>query len=73
MFDASWSELLVVAIIAVLLLGPKELPVVMRTIGVWLGKLQRIMRDFRWHLDNLAGEDRLNKIVSNDEDDSKKD
>lgn len=63
MFDASWSELLVVAILAVLLLGPKELPVVMRKIGIWLGYLQRTARDFRWRLENMAGEDQLNKII----------
>lgn len=75
MFDASWSELLVVAILAVLLLGPKELPIVMRKVGVWLGYLQRAARDFRWKLENMAGEDQINKLIekSNNDPSSDKD
>ena len=69
MFDASWSELLIVAILAVLLIGPKELPVVMKRVGIWLGYLQRAARDFRWKLENMAGEDQLNKIIDKQSDD----
>ena len=70
MFDASWSELLVVVILAVLLLGPKELPVVLRQIGIRLGQLQRLARDFRWRIENMAGEDQLNKLIDKSKNDT---
>jgi sec-independent protein translocase protein TatB len=36
MFDIGWSELLVIAVVALIAIGPKELPGVLRTIGQWM-------------------------------------
>src|SRR3984957_13380974 len=41
MFDISWSELLLIAVVALVFIGPKELPGVLRTVGQWTGKVRR--------------------------------
>lgn len=47
MFDIGWGELLLVGIIALIAIGPKELPTVMRTVGHWMGKVRRMASEFQ--------------------------
>jgi sec-independent protein translocase protein TatB len=47
MFDIGWSELLVIAVVALIAIGPKELPGVLRTIGQWMGKARRMAAEFQ--------------------------
>ncbi|MCX7308675.1 MAG: Sec-independent protein translocase protein TatB [Afipia sp.] len=47
MFDIGWSELLVIAVVALIAIGPKELPGVLRMIGQWMGKARRMASDFQ--------------------------
>jgi len=47
MFDLGWSELLVVAIVALIVIGPKELPGVLRGVGYWMGKVRRMASEFQ--------------------------
>ena len=47
MFDIGWSEFLVIAIVALIAIGPKELPGVLRMIGQWIGKARRMASDFQ--------------------------
>jgi sec-independent protein translocase protein TatB len=47
MFDIGWSELLVIGIVALIAIGPKELPGVLRTVGQWMGKIRRMAADFQ--------------------------
>jgi sec-independent protein translocase protein TatB len=47
MFDFSWSEILVIGIVALIVIGPKELPGVLRTLGQWMGKVRRMASDFQ--------------------------
>jgi sec-independent protein translocase protein TatB len=47
MFDIGWSELLVIGIVALIAIGPKELPTVLRTAGHWMGKLRRMASEFQ--------------------------
>jgi len=47
MFDFSWSEILVIAIVALVVIGPKELPGVLRTLGQWMGKVRRMAGEFQ--------------------------
>ena len=42
MFDIGWSELVVIAVVALIAIGPKELPGVLRMVGQWIGKARRI-------------------------------
>jgi sec-independent protein translocase protein TatB len=47
MFDFSWSELLLIGIVALIFIGPKELPGVLRTVGQWMSKVRRMAGDFQ--------------------------
>jgi sec-independent protein translocase protein TatB len=47
MFDFSWSEILVIGIVALVVIGPKELPGVLRTLGQWMAKVRRMAGEFQ--------------------------
>jgi sec-independent protein translocase protein TatB len=47
MFDISWTEFLLIGVVALVVIGPKELPAVMRTIGQWTRKLRTMAADFQ--------------------------
>jgi sec-independent protein translocase protein TatB len=47
MFDIGWSELLLIGIVALIAIGPKELPAALRTLGQWTGKLRRMASEFQ--------------------------
>src|SRR5262245_66126255 len=47
MFDIGWGELVVIGIVALIAIGPKELPGALRTLGHWMGKVRRMAADFQ--------------------------
>ena len=47
MFDFSWSELLLIGVVALIFIGPKELPGVLRTLGQWMSKIRRMAGEFQ--------------------------
>jgi len=47
MFEIGWSELLLIAVVALIAIGPKELPTVLRTLGQWMSKLRRMASEFQ--------------------------
>ena len=47
MFDISWGELMLIGVVALIVIGPKELPGVLRTTGVWMGKIRRMANEFQ--------------------------
>src|SRR5262249_5891751 len=47
MFDISWGELLLIGVVTLVFIGPKELPTVLRTLGQWTAKLRRMAADFQ--------------------------
>ncbi len=47
MFDIGWGELLVIGVVALIAIGPKELPGVLRTLGQWMGKIRRMASEFQ--------------------------
>jgi sec-independent protein translocase protein TatB len=47
MFDIGWSELVVIGVVALIVIGPKELPSVLRAIGQWTGKIRRMASEFQ--------------------------
>jgi sec-independent protein translocase protein TatB len=47
MFDIGWGELLLIGVVALIAIGPKELPGVLRTLGQWMGKLRRMASEFQ--------------------------
>jgi len=47
MFDIGWSEFALIAVVALIAIGPKELPGVLRTIGQWMGKARKMAAEFQ--------------------------
>jgi sec-independent protein translocase protein TatB len=47
MFDIGWTELVVIAVVALIAIGPKELPGVLRMVGQWIGKARRMAAEFQ--------------------------
>jgi sec-independent protein translocase protein TatB len=47
MFDIGWSELLLIGIVALIAIGPKELPGALRTLGQWMSKVRRMASEFQ--------------------------
>jgi sec-independent protein translocase protein TatB len=59
MFDFSWSELLLIGIVALVVIGPKELPGVLRTLGQWMGKVRRMANEFQHQFQDAMREAEL--------------
>jgi sec-independent protein translocase protein TatB len=62
MFDIAWSELLIIAIVALIFIGPKDLPKAMRTGARWMRAGQRLAREFQSHVDELVREAELEEL-----------
>jgi sec-independent protein translocase protein TatB len=62
MFDIGWPELFVIALVALVVIGPKELPRVMRQVGRWFGKAKRMTWEFRRHWDDIMRESELDDV-----------
>ena len=44
MFDISWGKLVIIGVVALLVIGPKELPAVLRQLGQWMTKIRRMAK-----------------------------
>jgi sec-independent protein translocase protein TatB len=62
MFDIAPTELLVVALVALVVIGPKDLPRVMRTVGHWVGRARGMARHFRSGIDTMMREAELEEM-----------
>ncbi len=68
MFDIAWQEILVIGIVALIVVGPKELPTLLRTVGKYMGVIKRQAAEFRAQFDEAMREselDQLRKDVEN--------
>ncbi|MFL4470870.1 Sec-independent protein translocase protein TatB [Tateyamaria armeniaca] len=54
MFDLGWTEMLVVGIVALIVIGPKDLPVLFRNVGRWVGKAKGMAREFSTAMNQAA-------------------
>ena len=61
MFDIGWSEMAVIALLLLLVIGPRELPTMMRTVGRYVRKARMLTRDFQHSLDEMAREAELDE------------
>lgn len=62
MFDIASSELILVALIALLVIGPKDLPRVLRAVGNWLSKARRMAAHFRSGLDEMVRQSEIEEL-----------
>ncbi|MCS6878747.1 MAG: Sec-independent protein translocase protein TatB [Geminicoccaceae bacterium] len=64
MFDLGWSEMLVILVVALIVIGPKDLPKVARQIGRWTAKARAMAREFQRSFDEMAREAELEELKS---------
>ena len=62
MFDVGASELLMIAIVAIIVIGPKDMPLALRTAGRWIAKIRRVSGHFRAGLDAMIREAEMEEL-----------
>lgn len=60
--DIGWVELLIIAAAAIIVVGPKDLPRLMRILGQWIGKARGLAREFQRSFDDLVRESELEDL-----------
>jgi sec-independent protein translocase protein TatB len=68
MFGLNWGELVVIGIVALIAIGPKELPTVLRTIGHWMGKVRRMANEFQGQFQEALREAELTDLQKHADD-----
>ena len=70
MFDIGWTEMLVLGVIALLVLGPRELPILLRTLGRYARQMRDVAAEFRGQMNEISSEidarDQLKKLADED-------
>ncbi len=66
MFDIGFSELLVIGVIALVVMGPERLPETVRTISLWLGRMKQKLSSARQELENEVGMDEIRLQLQNE-------
>ena len=68
MFDLGWGELVVIGVVALIVIGPKELPTVLRTLGQAIGKVKRMANEFQGQFQEALREADLTDLKKQAED-----
>ncbi|NNE53868.1 MAG: twin-arginine translocase subunit TatB [Sulfitobacter sp.] len=64
MFDLGWAELLVIGIVALIVVGPKDLPVLFRRVGQFVGKAKGMAREFSSAMNDAADQSGMREVSS---------
>ena len=67
MFDIGFSELIVCAIVALVVIGPERMPEAVRTVGLWIGRLKRGLRETRSEIERQMGVDDIRRQLHNED------
>ncbi len=62
MFDFAWSEFAVIAVVALIAIGPKDMPVAIRAVTGWIKKARRMASEFQTHVDEMVREANLDEV-----------
>lgn len=62
MFDIGWDEMLFTAVVAIIVIGPKDMPRALRTAGRWVGKMRRVSGHFRAGVENMIREAEMQEL-----------
>ncbi len=65
MFDVSFSELILILIVGLLVFGPEKLPEVVRTTGLWISKIKRSFNQIRSEIEREVGVDEIKREIHN--------
>jgi sec-independent protein translocase protein TatB len=64
MFDIGWTEILVISVVAIIVVGPKDLPRMLRSLGRYAGQLRRTAGEFRSQFDDALRESEFDELRS---------
>ena len=67
MFDIGFSELVVCAIVALVVIGPERMPEAVRTVGLWIGRFKRSLRETRSEIERQMGVDDIRRQLHNED------
>ena len=62
MFGFSWSEILIIGVVALVVIGPNDLPRAMKTAARWMSAGRKLAREFQGHVDDLVREAELDEL-----------
>lgn len=62
MFDLGWTEMALIAVVAVIVIGPKELPKVMREMGYWVSRARNLSRTFMDQLEEMSRQSGIDEV-----------
>jgi len=62
MFDIGWTEIVTIVILAVLIIGPRDLPKAMRAMAKMIGKAKHMMREFQNNVDDMIRDTELEEV-----------
>lgn len=71
MFDIGFFEICLIGVIALLVIGPEKLPRVARTVGLWLGKAQGMVKTVKYEIDEQLRAEELKQSLQQAKDDVK--
>jgi sec-independent protein translocase protein TatB len=60
--DIGWTEILVITVIALFVVGPKEIPKALKTVGIWVGKLKSLSREFQNTVEDAVRDSELDEV-----------
>jgi sec-independent protein translocase protein TatB len=66
MFDMGFFELLVIAVVGLLVIGPERFPGAVRACGLWIGRMKRVLRETRTSLEEQVGVDDIRRQLHNE-------
>ena len=67
MFDIGFSEIIVCCVVALIVIGPERLPETVRTVGLWVGRLKRSLRETRVEIERQMGVDDIRRQLHNED------
>ena len=62
MLDIGWSEMFMIAVVAIVVIGPKELPRTLRTIGQWVAKARSLTREFQSNISDMIAQSEIEDL-----------
>ncbi|KIL98936.1 Twin-arginine translocation protein TatB [Paramagnetospirillum magnetotacticum MS-1] len=62
MFDIGWDEMALIAVVSLIVIGPKDLPVVLRQMGRWTRKAREMASEFHRGMDDMVRESELDEL-----------
>ena len=62
MFGIDWQELLVIIVVAVVVIGPKDMPLALRTAGRWIARVRRVSNHFRSGIETMIREAEMDEM-----------